>query len=257
MLFAIDIGNTNVHVGFFRGEEPVGFFTLGTEINRTSDEYELLLRSIVAHFGYSPADFHGGIIGSVAPLATASVRSALERLLGKPVITVGPGVRTGFPIKVDDPSELGADLAANTAGAIASVGAPVLVVDFGTATTLSAVNADGAYVGCSIMPGVRMSLDALRNTELLPCVADGASVPVLGKNSADSMRSGVIRGQALAVLGLLEAQKKALKLPSATPVLLTGGYAEAILPYLPASMQPVPALTLKGLCAIYHKNTDR
>lgn len=257
MLFAIDIGNTNIHVGFFRGEEQLGSFCLGTEIHRTSDEYVLLLRSIAEHCGFTPADFRGGIVGSVAPLVTAPVRLALERLLHKSVLVVGPGVKTGFPIKVDDPSELGADLAANTAGAIAAVGAPVLVVDFGTATTVSAVNSEGAYVGCSILPGIRMSLDALRNTELLPCVADGASVPILGKNSAHSMRSGVIRGQALAVSGLLEAQKKALRLPHNTPVLVTGGYAEAILPYLPDSVRLLPSLTLAGLRAIYHKNTDR
>ncbi|MBO5110129.1 MAG: type III pantothenate kinase [Clostridia bacterium] len=254
MLFAVDIGNTNIHVGFFRGYEPVHTFTLSTDSRRTSDEYALLLRNLTEFAGYEAEDFRGAILGSVVPSATEVIASAIKKLLNFPPMTVGPGIKTGFSIRVDNPSELGADLAANTAAAIHMVGAPAFVVDFGTATTVSVVSEDRAYLGCCILPGVGMSLKALASTELLPGVQTAERVPLLGTNSADSMNAGVIHGQCMAVTGLIRELIRAKNFPSDTPVLLTGGFGERLVPYLPEKTRYIPNLTLRGLAVIYQAN---
>ena len=257
MLFAVDIGNTNIHVGFFPDGNAVYTFALSTEPHRTADEYAMLFRSMAELGGYGREDFDGAIIGSVVPSATAAVSAAIQRLYRLTPLTVGPGIKTGFPIRVDNPSELGADLAANTAAAIAAVGAPAFVLDFGTATTLSVVGEDRAYLGCCILPGVGMSLAALKGTELLPGVCGTGTVPLLGTNSADSIRSGVFRGQASAASGLLSQLSKEKNLPSHTPILVTGGYGKDLLPYLPEQAVYRESLTLEGLAVIYRTNRKK
>ncbi|MBQ9121314.1 MAG: type III pantothenate kinase [Clostridia bacterium] len=254
MLFAVDIGNTNIHVGFFRKSEMVHFFFLGTDHRRTGDEYALLLKSMVEFGGYRTDEFNGAVLGSVVPSVTETLAEAVKKLLGFAPLTVGPGIKTGFPIRVDNPSELGADLAANTAAAIAIAGAPAIVVDFGTATTLSVVGEDHSYLGCCIMPGIGMSLSALASTELLPGVHAAGQVPLLGTNSADSMTSGVIRGQAMAVMGLIRELIRAKNFPSDTPVLVTGGYGDRMIRHLTEKARYISDLTLKGLAVIYRTN---
>ena len=231
MLFAVDIGNTNIHVGFFRGDEMLHSFFLGTDHRRTADEYALLFKSMTEFDGYRAEDFDGAILGSVVPSVTGTVAAAVKKLLCFSPMTVGPGIKTGFSIRVDNPSELGADLAANTAAAIAIAGSPAFVVDFGTATTLSVVGEDRSYLGCCIMPGIGMSLGALEGTELLPGVYAAETVPLLGTNSADSMRSGVIRGQAMAVDGLIRALAQEKGLAEDTPILVTGGFGKKLIPH--------------------------
>jgi len=257
MLFAVDIGNTSIHVGFFREEEEVHTFRLGVDPKRTADEYALLLKSLTELGGYTADRFDGAIVGSVVPSVTDNVVDAVKMLLGFAPLTVGPGIKTGFPIRVDNPSELGADMAANTAAAISIVGAPAIVVDFGTATTLSVVGEDKAYLGCCILPGIGMSLEALAGTELLPGVRAASQVPLLGTNSADSMRAGVIRGQAMAVMGLVRELIRAKDFPSGTPVILTGGYGKHILPHLTDRARYIPDLTLKGLAVIHRANRKK
>lgn len=254
MLFAIDIGNSNIHIGFFSEDKLIHTFRLGTDKNRTSDEYALLLKSVSELNGYKMSDFDSAIIGSVVPAVTPIIQRAVEAVLNVTPIIVGPGVKTGFPIKIDDPSELGADLAANTAGAIYKVGFPSIVIDFGTATTVSVIDETKAYIGGAIMPGIQMSLDALQNTGLLPGMAADKAVPLIGKTTKDCMSAGVIRGQAFSVQSLIDSYNKTFLNNKCINTVISGGFAPAILPYLPDTVEYVPHLTLEGLNAIYKHN---
>ncbi len=254
MLFAVDIGNTNIHVGAFENDQLRATFSLGLDMRRTADEYAMLLRAIAVDKGVALGAVTGVVLGSVVPTVTPIFLNALKALFDVPVTVIGPGVKTGFPIRLDNPAELGADLAANAAGAISCVGAPVIIMDFGTATTVIAVDERSALQGGAIMPGVGMSLHALDGAALLPDVPAYGSVEALGKNTPDCMRAGVVRGGAIAACGLAEHYKRILKLPMSTPLVVCGGYAEAMRAYLPANTQYMPELTLRGLVAIHRLN---
>lgn len=254
MLLAVDVGNTNIHVGLFEEDRLAHTLRLGTEPRRTADEYALLLRLLLAEQGVTLERIDGVILASVAPSVTEWISAALKKLLPLPILTVGPGIKTGFPIRVNDPAELGADLVANAAGALATVGAPAIVVDCGTATTVIAVDDKGALQGGCIRPGIQMSLNALHSAELLPGLSAEDAVTPLGKSTAACMLAGVIRGEALAVSGLAEQYRKMLSLPAGSALAVTGGLAERLLPYLPKSAVYVPDLTLHGLAAIYRLN---
>lgn len=258
MLFAVDIGNTNIHVGFFNKDELTAEFRMGTDPTRADDEYAWMLRSLAEFQGVVLSEIHGVIIGSVVPSVTHTVRNAIQKITSAPILTVGPGIKTGFPIRIDDPAELGADIAATVAATVARVGAPAIVADFGTATVISAIDKDGAYVGSSILPGIQMSLDALHSAELLPGVhSSDRTVPTLGKNSADCMRAGVLRGQAMAVCGFAELWQKAPELSGDAPLVVSGGFANYLLPYLPRKTVHIPLLTLQGLNVIYRLNEKK
>ena len=157
MLLVMDAGNTSIHVGCYDGERLACRFALGVNDNRTYDEYALLLRALLRDGGCLCEDIDGVMIASVVPSMTNTLKKAIARITTAEIMAVGPGVKTGFPIRLDNPSELGADLAANAAGAIQAVGYPVIVVDVGTANTVMAIDRDGAYIGGCIMPGVEMS----------------------------------------------------------------------------------------------------
>lgn len=257
MLLALDIGNTNIHVGLFEGDALRHSFCIGADPARTADEYALLLSALGNSCACPINGITEAIVGSVVPGLTQVLTDAVARIVPVRVTVVGPGVKTGFALRLDDPSELGADLAANAAGALGQFGAPVLIVDCGTATTVSALDADGAFVGCAIRPGIRMSLDALHNTGLLPGVVAEAPLHPVGKNSTEAIRIGVIRGEAIAVEGFLAAFRRELKLPDATPVVLTGGHANLIQPLLSTDLHFRPHLTLQGLARIAALNAKR
>lgn len=254
MLLAVDIGNTNIHMGLFEAEQLCHTLLLSTEPHRTADEYALLLRLLQGEKGIAPTDVDGIVLGSVVPSVTGWVSAALQKMCDLPVVTVGPGIKTGFPIRVNDPAELGADLVANAAGALAKVGSPVIIVDCGTATTVIVMDEKGALQGGCIRPGIQMSLDALHGTELLPGLSAEDAVTPLGKSTAACMRAGVIRGEAMAVSGFAEQYRQMLSLPRETTLVVTGGLAAHLLPYLPKSAVHIPDLTLHGLAAIYRLN---
>lgn len=257
MLLALALENTHLSVGWFEQAQLRAHFTMRTDAPRSEDEYALAIKQLTEWSGIAWNAPEGIILGSVVPSVTPILQNALKKLTDAPLLTVGPGLKTGFPIRLDDPSQLGADLAANAAGARALVGFPTVIADFGSATTLSLLDRDGAYAGCCILPGIQMSLDALHGAELLPELSVCGAVPTLGKNTADSMRAGVLRGSALAVLGLASMQKQTLSNNEDIPLIVTGTYAEHVLPYLPKSAQHIPLLTLQGLCAIYQLNKKK
>ena len=254
MLLVMDAGNTSIHVGCYDGERLACRFALGVNDNRTYDEYALLLRALLRDGGCLCEDIDGVMIASVVPSMTNTLKKAIARITTAEIMAVGPGVKTGFPIRLDNPSELGADLAANAAGAIQAVGYPVIVVDVGTANTVMAIDRDGAYIGGCIMPGVEMSLAALHGAELLPGIPVGESVSSLGKNTKDCMCAGVLRGGAMAICGFVDRYRSHSYIGKNAPVVVTGGQAEELLVYLPADAKYIPLLTLQGLCAIWHLN---
>ena len=251
MLLAIDIGNTAIEVGLFLKEELTQTFCLGTDLQKTADEYAFFLKNMLKS---DPSRLEGIILGSVVPSLTKKIKKALSKLTGAPIFTVGPGMRTGFPLRIDNPKELGADLAANAAGALEKCAFPVIVADFGNVTTLLVLDDKGAYRGGCFMPGVGMSLDSLKGAELLPSVPAEKATSVLGTNTADCMRAGVLRGQAFSVMGFVKSYKAKLELPANTPLLVTGDYAPLILPNLPQEILYEEHLTLRGLAAIYRFN---
>lgn len=257
MLLAIDIGNSNVHIGYFNKDKLICKFNIGTKSSYSIDEYALFISLLSKENNIDLSLVEGAIIGSVVPSVTEKIRRAVESLTKAPIMVVGPGIKTGFSIKLDDPSQLGADLAANTAGAISSVKYPAIIIDLGTATTVSAVDKNKAYVGCYIMPGIQMSLDSLHSMELLPEVFADKAVPMLGKNSIDSMRAGVTFGTIMACEGFIDAYMRELDLPNDTPIVVTGGYARDLLSYFAKKITFVEDLTLKGLNTIYNTNKKR
>lgn len=254
MLLAVNIENSRIDVGFFARTGLLHRFSCSADQTRTADEYALLLAQFSERSGMTPDSVSGVILGSVVPPLTPILQAAVRTLTEAPLLTVGPGLRTGFAIRVDNPAEFGADLAADAAGALALYGAPVLAFHFGTVTAISVIDSSGAYVGGAFLPGLRQSANALQTAELLPGVGMAENVPLIGKNSADCMRVGILRGQGFAVTGLAEAYRRELDFKGTVPLVATGEFAPAMLPYLDKDMKHVPELTLLGLAHIFDLN---
>ncbi len=262
MLLAIDVGNTQTVIGLYsaaRGakaadDELIDHWRIATNADRTSDEYALLMQEFLAFHGFSfDEDIGGMAVSSVVPRVTAALRQMTEKYFGFSPMVIEPGVRTGMPILYDDPKEVGADRIANAVGAFDLYGGPTIVVDFGTATTLDAVSARGEYLGGAIMPGIEISLDALfekaaglRRVELAP------PRHVIGRSTADSIRSGAVHGYAAMVDGLCERFCEDLGTPCA--VVATGGLAAFLQPHTRTIQYHEPWLTLHGLRLIYDRN---
>lgn len=250
MLLAVNIENSEIVVGFIQGRRICRRFNLGVDSSRTGDEYSLLLSKASEMNGCSLEDVNPVIISSVVPSITEKVIEAVSKLIKAQITVVGPGIKSGFSIKLDNPAELGADLVANAAGAIEMFGYPVIIADFGTVNAVSVVDSHKNYVGGCLSPGIRMSLNALSTAELLPGVEAEMGVPLIGKNTCSCMRAGVIRGAALAVNGFIREYKREFSLPENTCTVVTGAQAKNILPYLLPGVRHVPDLTLMGLAAI-------
>ena len=261
MLLAIDIGNSSISIGLFELNDGalLHTFKLSSNESRTPDEYLSLLGGMIVMSGIEKEKISKAIIASVVPNLTHTIYSVAQRLVGKDVFTVGPGLKTGFPIKIDNPSELGADLVANAAAVIDDVRKnkrAAIVVDMGTATTISAISSSGEYIGNAIMPGVRVAIDSLRlQTALLPLVTLDKTSRVIGKNSQDSVRSGVLRGHALLIDEFINEFEKEMKINEGSAMLYaTGGLGESVISACHHEMQYDEQLTLKGLYCIYKNN---
>jgi type III pantothenate kinase len=256
MLLACNIENTHVFFGLFDGETPVFDFSLAVRPEKSADEYAILINASFALNKAALPDVSGVIVASVVRPVTATILTAIASLTSVRPLLVGPGTKTGLNIKTDIPSQVGADLVANAVAAIALRPSPLIVVDFGTATTLTGINAAGELCGVLIHPGVRSSLDALSaQAAELPGIALDTPRSVLGKNTTDAMISGIIYGHAAMVDGLLGRIEAAWAVESLS-IVATGRYADRILPYLTRRQQIVsePALALLGLRLIYQHN---
>lgn len=253
MIIAVDIGNTNIVIGGIRDKNILFEARLRTEATKTSDEYSFDIKMILDIHGVSIGDVEGSIIASVVPQVLNSVKTALLKLTGKTSLVVGPGVKTGLNIKLENPAQTGADLVANCVAAIREHKAPIIIADLGTATTMVVLDASGAFIGGCICPGVKLSLDALtQKTALLPGLQLDQPKKTIGRNTVDCMRSGVMYGTASMLDGMIERMQS--ELGYTTTVIATGGIAKYVIPLCHTAILYDKNLTLKGLAYLYHEN---
>lgn len=254
MLLAVDVGNSQTVVGLFSGDELVQHWRLGTDPTDTPDEMALTLAGLLRFEGLDfPADVDGAVVGSVVPVVTETYREMLSRYVPKTALIVGPGVRTGLAMKVDNPREIGADRIVNAVAAHEFYGAPSIVVDFGTATSFEAVDRDGVFVGGAIAPGIRVSSEALiEHAARLPKVETLTPTSAIGRSTVSALQSGIVYGFAGQVDAIIDRLTAELG-PGVTTV-ATGGLASAVLGECRRVDHHDPWLTLKGLRLIWERN---
>ena len=257
MLLAIDIGNTNIVIGGIRDDKIEFEARIATDHIKTSDQYGVDIKNILALFDVKPADIRDCIISSVVPPVFNSVRTGVMKVIGRPPMVVGPGIRTGLNIKAEIHNQLGSDIVASSVAAIAKYPSPIVMVDMGTATSLSLI-VGSVYEGCIIMPGLALALDALseRAAALPPISIETASpVGLMGHTTEEAMRSGVLYGHASMVDGMLERIEESIG-QSVTTV-ATGGNAPRILRYCKRPIQYDADLIMTGLYLLYQKNAKK
>ena len=253
MILAIDIGNTNIVLGGLEGEKILFEARMATDLIKTSDQYCAELKSMLALFEVTPEAISGSIISSVVPPVLNSFKTAIRKLTGKACLVVGPGIRTGLNIRMENPAEVGSDLIVAAVAAIAEYGAPLLLVDMGTATTITAVDETGTFVGGCVCPGVKISMEALTGrTAQLPGISLDEPQKAIGKNTRDCMRSGIMFGAAAMLDGLLDRMEAELGTP--VKVVATGGIARFVIPLCRRELIYDRSLMLKGLGLLYRRN---
>lgn len=253
MILAVDIGNSNIVLGCFDQEQILFIERLSTNRHATALEYTILIKNILELNNLSNQTFDGAIISSVVPSVTHTLQHAVTRLTGKDVLVVGPGIRTGLKIMLDNPAQLGSDRVADAVAAVHHYPCPLIIVDMGTATTVSAIDRDKNFRGGMIMPGLRVSLESLTSrTSQLPTISLDPPKKVIGTNTVDCMRSGIIYSNAASIDGIIDRIEEELGEPCT--VVSTGGLAKTIIPYCKHHIIIDDLLLLKGLMIIYHKN---
>src|SRR6266851_924733 len=255
MLLAVDVGNTNVTLALFEGERLVADWRVTSHRERTADEMAVELRELFSLRGYELSVVTGVVISSVVPNLNPSLIEASRRYLKCEPVMVGPGVKTGVRIRYENPKDVGADRIANALAAFTKYGGPVVVIDFGTAVTYDAINAEGDYLGGAIAPGVEISLDALvSNTAMLRRVEAVAPDSVLRRNTVSSIQSGRVWGFVAQVEGMVA--RIVAELGGTAKVIATGGQAGLVAGLTHVIQATDPLLTLEGLRLIYLQNAD-
>lgn len=255
MILAIDMGNTNIVIGCVDDEKTYFVERMSTDQSKTELEYVIGFKTVLELYHIDVAQIEGAIISSVVPQLTNVIRHAVEKTVGCKPYIVGPGLKTGMNILMDNPKSVGADLIVDAVAAVKEYGAPVIVIDMGTATTISVVDRKGNYIGGMIFPGVRVSVDSLvSRTAQLPRISLEAPDKCIGKNTIHCMQSGMIYGSAAMLDGLVERIEE--ELGYTAPVVATGGLAKVLVPYCKREMILDDELLLKGLKILYDKNTD-
>ena len=253
MILAVDIGNTNIVLGCIEDENILFEARMATDLVKTSDQYCAELKNMLALFEVTPEMIDGSIVSSVVPPVLNSVKTAIRKLTGKTCLVVGPGIRTGLNIRVENPAEVGSDLIVAAVAAIQEYGAPLLLVDMGTATTITAVDASGTFLGGCICPGVKISMEALTGrTAQLPGISLEEPQRAIGRNTRDCMRSGIMFGAAAMLEGLLDRMEAELGVP--VKVIATGGIARFVIPLCRRKMIYDRSLMLKGLGLLWRRN---
>lgn len=253
MLLAIDIGNTNITIGGVKDDEIVFEARIATDHIKTSDQYGVDIKNILSLFDVKKEEIKDVIIASVVPPVFNAVRTGAVKAIGKQPMVVGPGIKTGLNIQVDNPSQVGSDRIVIAVAALAEYKPPLALMDLGTATTIEIVDENCTYIGGCILPGVRVSLDALTSrTAQLPGINLDQPKKVIGKNTVDCMRSGIMHGTAAMLEGLVERMEE--ELGYKTTVIATGGIAQFIVPLCKREIKLERDLLLKGLNIIYKKN---
>ena len=253
MILAVDVGNTNIVLGGLEEEKILFEALMATDLIKTSDQYCAELKNMLALFEVTPEMIDGSIVSSVVPPVLNSVKTAIRKLTGKTCLVVGPGIRTGLNIRVENPAEVGSDLIVAAVAAIQEYGAPLLLVEMGTATTITAVDASGTFLGGCICPGVKISMEALTGrTAQLPGISLEEPQRAIGRNTRDCMRSGIMFGAAAMLDGLLDRMEAELGVP--VKVIATGGIARFVIPLCRRKMIYDRSLMLKGLGLLWRRN---
>lgn len=253
MILVIDIGNSNIVIGGVENDEIVFEARVRTETTKTSDEYCMDLKILLDVYGIQTANIEGSIIASVVPQVLNSMQTAVKKLTGQQSLVIGPGLKTGLNIRLENPGQTGADLVVGCVAALKEHKPPMIIIDMGTATTMVVLDETGALIGGSIIPGVKISMDALTDrTALLPGLQLDQPKRTIGRNTIDCMRSGIMTGSACMLDGMIDRMEE--ELGQKTTVVATGGIAKFILPLCKREIIYDKDLLIKGLVAIYRDN---
>ena len=253
MILTLDIGNTNIKIAVFNGEELVKYWRIATDKNKSSDEYGMLLFSLFAHGGID-TNVDGIIMSSVVPTINFTIEHMCSSYFNRVPMQVVPGIKTGINIKYENPRELGSDRIVNAVAAYELYGGPCVFIDFGTATSFGVVSENGEFLGGAICPGIKLASEALtEGTSRLPKIELIKPESVIGRNTVANMQSGLVYGYIGQVNYLVDCMKREINAPDAT-VVATGGMARLIASGTDAINEIDGLLTLKGLRIIYERN---
>ena len=253
MILAIDIGNTNIVISCIDKQKTYFIERISTDRSKTELEYAIMFKNVLDIYQMDAAVLDGGIVCSVVPELTQLVRLAAEKIIHKKVLVLGPGIKTGMNIMIDNPAQVGGDLIAAAVGAVAEYPTPLIIIDMGTATTVTVVDGKKNFIGGMILPGIRTSLDALTaNAAQLSGIDLVPPKRVIGRNTIECMKSGIINSNAAAVDGIITRIEEEMGC-KATAV-ATGGLAKSIIPYCKEKVILDDDLLMKGLLIIYEKN---
>ena len=253
MILTIDMGNTNIVIGGIDEEKTYFEERITTIHSRTSTEYALLIKDILDLHSIDKNQIEGSIVSSVVPPLNAPIQSAIKKILGRRPLLVGSGMKTGLNILMDNPKSVGSDQIVDAVAALQEYPCPIIVIDMGTATTMSVIDKHGNYIGGVILPGLKVSLDSLSsNAAQLPFISLEIPGKVIGKNTIDCMRSGILYGNAAQMDGIIDRMEE--ELGQTASVVATGGLSRFVTPLCRHKIHYDQALLLKGLLALYRKN---
>jgi len=256
MILAIDVGNTHVVMGILEDLETKQMFRLQTDPKRTDSEYAVLMHQMLTVGGYKMTDFEGAIISSVVPPLTGLLKKAVKIITGCNAMVIGPGLKTGLNIRIDDPATLGADLVVGAVAALHKYTAPLIVIDMGTATTITVMDKHGSFLGGAITAGVNLSLNALSSgTSQLPSIDLNYTGKAIGSNTIDCMRSGAVYGTAGMLDGIIDRMEE--ELGEKATIVACGGLAPMIIPHCKHEIHLEDDLLMLGLGLIYKKNCKK
>lgn len=255
MILAVDVGNTNIVMGCIDKEKIYFVERAATDIAKTELEYAIQIKTVLELHGIDMHKIQGAIISSVVPPLVNIIKKAIAKIVNVRQMVVGPGIKTGLNLCMDNPGQVGSDLVVDAVAGISYYGAPLIVIDMGTATTISVIDDKKNYIGGMIFPGVKVSLESLvEKTSQLPRISLEAPKRTIGKNTIECMKSGMVYGQASCLDGMIERVEEELKMQ--TTVIATGGLAKEIVPHCKHKVIVDDELALKGLKIIYDKNKE-
>ena len=255
MLLAIDIGNSNITIGCIDDGSIIFEERLGTDLNKTELEYAMGIKMIFDLYDVNQKAVSGVILSSVVPPLTNVIKSAVRKIIDRNIMVVGPGIKSGLNLHMDDPRSVGADLVVEAVAAINKYGAPLIIVDMGTATSTCVVDKDCNYIGGMIIPGVEISLEALsEKASQLPKISIEPSRKVIGRSTEDGMKSGIICGTAAMIDGLIDRVEEEIGCKT-TVVAASNRISRIIVPVCKKEIILDNELILRGLDIIYHKNS--
>jgi type III pantothenate kinase len=253
MVLAIDMGNTNIVVGCIEKGKILFVERLCTDLSKTELEYAIGIKTVLELYDIKDNEIDGAIISSVVPPLTTILQTAVNKIIGKVPMVVGPGIKTGLNILMDNPKAMGADLIVDSVAGINEYGAPLIIIDMGTATTVSVIDKDKNYIGGMIYPGIGVSLDSLTaHASQLGGISIEAPEHMIGKNTTECMKSGLIYSSAAAMDGIIDRLQE--QLGGEATVIATGGLAKKIVSHCRREIILDDDLLLKGLAIIYKKN---